>query len=55
MMDNKHPLFGPEWKAEKMKMSKSDILDAFAIIATEKMELEQTLNSLGVNLNQSDI
>ncbi|WP_435624502.1 hypothetical protein [Flagellimonas sp.] len=42
---NIHPFFGPEWKADKMKMSKSDILDAFAVIATENMELKEKLDA----------
>ena len=43
--------FGEEWKAEMMKMRKSDILDAFAHIAKERNELRGTLDAMGIRSN----
>lgn len=46
MSENGHyEPFGEQWKAEMMRMRKSDIIDAFAVIARENRELKDGLNN----------
>jgi hypothetical protein len=42
-MSGHYEPFTDEWKKEMMKMRKENIIDAFAVVAQEKQELEKSL------------
>lgn len=42
-MSGQYEPFTEEWKKQMMKMRKEDIIDAFAVVTREKLELEKSM------------